>query len=234
VDSCKQHETGRFLSPDWSANPTPVPYGNLGDPQSLNLYAYVGNNPLSGADVDGHQEQRIPVGGDGRSMYNLLARYNASLLAQADDFEIDSEIRKDTLNEAEEALEPLDPNGKVVPEWPPAGAIYPSQKGPLDPTVAKTFRWYLPWKLQGPMTVFRQWGGEARIIGSGSGTYYSLFPPQEPNDFMRDQMSLLPEWGNNMKNTSEIEIPAGTTVYIGPAAPEGPYSGGGLQVFLPR
>jgi RHS repeat-associated protein len=45
---------GRFMSPDWSAKISPVPYAKLGDPQSLNLYAYVGNNPLSRADADGH------------------------------------------------------------------------------------------------------------------------------------------------------------------------------------
>jgi hypothetical protein len=47
-------ETGRFLSPDWSSRPVPVPYANLSDPQSLNLYSYVRNNPLSGVDADGH------------------------------------------------------------------------------------------------------------------------------------------------------------------------------------
>src|ERR1700726_1320401 len=36
---------GRWLSPDWSAKVMPVPYAKLGDPQTLNLYAYVGNNP---------------------------------------------------------------------------------------------------------------------------------------------------------------------------------------------
>jgi len=45
---------GRFMSPDWSAKVEPVPYSKLGDPQTLNLYAYVGNNPLSEADPDGH------------------------------------------------------------------------------------------------------------------------------------------------------------------------------------
>jgi RHS repeat-associated protein len=44
----------RFMSPDWSAKAEPVPYAKLGDPQTLNLYAYVGNNPLSRVDVDGH------------------------------------------------------------------------------------------------------------------------------------------------------------------------------------
>jgi hypothetical protein len=31
-----------------------VPYAKLGDPQTLNLYAYVRNNPLSNRDLDGH------------------------------------------------------------------------------------------------------------------------------------------------------------------------------------
>jgi RHS repeat-associated protein len=45
---------GRFLSPDWSAQAEPVPYAKLDDPQSLNLYAYVRNNPLGSIDADGH------------------------------------------------------------------------------------------------------------------------------------------------------------------------------------
>ena len=45
---------GRFMSPDWSAKAEPVPYAKLDNPQSLNLYSYVGNNPLSRVDADGH------------------------------------------------------------------------------------------------------------------------------------------------------------------------------------
>lgn len=45
---------GRFMSPDWSAKIMPVPYAKLDNPQSLNLYAYVGNNPLTRFDPDGH------------------------------------------------------------------------------------------------------------------------------------------------------------------------------------
>ena len=32
----------------------PVPFGSLANPQSLNLYAYLLNNPLAGTDEDGH------------------------------------------------------------------------------------------------------------------------------------------------------------------------------------
>lgn len=45
---------GRFMSPDWAAKAEPVPYSKLDDPQTLNLYSYVGNNPLSRTDADGH------------------------------------------------------------------------------------------------------------------------------------------------------------------------------------
>jgi len=45
---------GRFLSPDWSAKEEPVPYAKLDNPQTLNLYSYMRNNPLAGVDADGH------------------------------------------------------------------------------------------------------------------------------------------------------------------------------------
>jgi RHS repeat-associated protein len=46
---------GRWLSADWSAVPAPVPYANLTNPQTLNLYAMVADNPESFADLDGHE-----------------------------------------------------------------------------------------------------------------------------------------------------------------------------------
>lgn len=45
---------GRFLTPDWSAKAEGVPYAQLDNPQSLNLYGYVGNNPMDRVDPDGH------------------------------------------------------------------------------------------------------------------------------------------------------------------------------------
>ena len=42
------------MSPDWSAKQDPVPYANLGNPQTLSLYAYVQKNPLKTFDPDGH------------------------------------------------------------------------------------------------------------------------------------------------------------------------------------
>jgi RHS repeat-associated protein len=45
---------GRWLSADWSAVPVPVPYANLTNPQTLNLYSMVADDPESFADLDGH------------------------------------------------------------------------------------------------------------------------------------------------------------------------------------
>jgi RHS repeat-associated protein len=48
---------GRFMSPDDGADAVmgvPVPFADLSNPQSLNLYSYVDNNPLTRRDYDGH------------------------------------------------------------------------------------------------------------------------------------------------------------------------------------
>lgn len=46
---------GRWLSADWSTVPVAVPYANLANPQTLNLYAMVADDPESFADLDGHE-----------------------------------------------------------------------------------------------------------------------------------------------------------------------------------
>ncbi len=50
---------GRFMTPDWDAKPTAVPYAAFGDPQTLNLYSYVENGPLNRVDADGHAAQML-------------------------------------------------------------------------------------------------------------------------------------------------------------------------------
>jgi RHS repeat-associated protein len=53
---------GRFVQPDWAAKPVDVPYANFGNPQSLNLYSYVENNPTTMGDPDGHVGQATNAG----------------------------------------------------------------------------------------------------------------------------------------------------------------------------
>jgi RHS repeat-associated protein len=45
---------GRFVTPDWSAVPAPVPYADLTNPQSLNQYVIVQDNPNTFVDLNGH------------------------------------------------------------------------------------------------------------------------------------------------------------------------------------
>ena len=52
---------GRWLSSDWSAVPAPVPYANLTNPQTLNLYSMVADDPETFADLDGHCDANAPV-----------------------------------------------------------------------------------------------------------------------------------------------------------------------------
>ena len=44
----------RFITPDWSLVPVPVPYADLTNPQTLNQYIFAHNNPTSLDDPDGH------------------------------------------------------------------------------------------------------------------------------------------------------------------------------------
>jgi RHS repeat-associated protein len=59
---------GRWTSPDWSAAPQAVPCADLTDPQTLNLYSYVRNNPLAKADTDGHCLWDLCIG-EGAALY---------------------------------------------------------------------------------------------------------------------------------------------------------------------
>jgi RHS repeat-associated protein len=45
---------GRWMIRDWSTSPVPVPYSEIMSPQTLNLYQYVGGNPIGRRDLDGH------------------------------------------------------------------------------------------------------------------------------------------------------------------------------------
>jgi RHS repeat-associated protein len=45
---------GHFATADWAEKPEAVPYSDLDDPQSLNLYSYVRNLPTTKTDATGH------------------------------------------------------------------------------------------------------------------------------------------------------------------------------------
>jgi RHS repeat-associated protein len=64
---------GRWMSPDWSEKVEPVPYAKLDDPQSLNLYEYVSNNPLNQVDADGHCPWCAVIGAVGAITAEIIA-----------------------------------------------------------------------------------------------------------------------------------------------------------------
>ena len=73
---------GRFMSPDWSDGPDTVPSARWSDPQSLNLYSYARNNPLSNVDPDGHDYARY-CPADGGACRNIdLEQWNNAVAAQ--------------------------------------------------------------------------------------------------------------------------------------------------------
>jgi RHS repeat-associated protein len=76
---------GRFTGPDWSDKPEAVPYADLADPQSFNLYAYVRNNPLNKRDLDGHGCPPICSAGTADAVINHRGNPIADLKALVND-----------------------------------------------------------------------------------------------------------------------------------------------------
>lgn len=72
---------GRWMSPDWSSNPISIPFARIDNPQTLTLYAYVGNNPLRRFDSNGHldcsggalQDVACAVTAAAKSIWNWLS-----------------------------------------------------------------------------------------------------------------------------------------------------------------
>jgi RHS repeat-associated protein len=106
---------GRFLSPDWDAKPTAVPYATFGDPQTLNLYAYVENAPLNRVDADGHVAQAGSGGNQwlgfdegpcaGGWSLECINQTNTDNAGSEEQIEEESAEAADTAGEAAEAAE---------------------------------------------------------------------------------------------------------------------------------
>jgi RHS repeat-associated protein len=94
---------GRFMSPDWSSGPEAVPYAKLGNPQSLNLYQYVLNNPMRSFDADGHTTI------DGVDLYGT-----PGLVDGKDSNETQSEQNQQVATEGAQQQSNADPNQPTV------------------------------------------------------------------------------------------------------------------------
>lgn len=111
-----------------------------------------------------------------------------------------------------------------IARWGPA-----TGEGPLGSKIANTFRGgsYTERVLEEDTILYRVYSDPDKKLGG----YWTTVNPAGPQQAVND-LALLPEWGNRATNVVEINVPAGTRVYEGIAAPQGNLMGGGSQVFL--
>ncbi len=196
--------TGRWLSPDWSAKEEPVPYAKLDNPQSLNLYRYLFNNPLSTFDPDGH------VGAEEDPTY-LANLAHMAVVAIANGMNAGDAM------EAEQALQQAQPPAPTPPPPPgstpgappaknsstatvepvPSHAPTNSSASPASPTVAVT-----PWL---PSAIY------AKFATKG---YPSTTPPVAPIPDATPVIEELPKtpMQNLLEATQEFLAGAGETI----------------------
>jgi RHS repeat-associated protein len=103
--------------------------------------------------------------------------------------------------------------------------------GPLGKQVAATFRSasYTESVTSEATTFYRVYGGKAGELGS----YWTRTPPTGRLQSQIDS-ALLSQWGNTAQKVTRIQVPPGTKIFEGFAAPRGGLVGGGNQVFIPR
>lgn len=248
---------GRWVSPDWSGAPVPVAYANLANPQSLNLYAYVGNNPLSKLDPDGHAEGQIVTDGAGNTFCvggpcrvqsdDPLARGYLATHSKARTQQSPSLFSLPTVHAQEEegpdeaiemqhgsALEPIEPSPTMGMMGRVFDAMHP---GPLPEDIAKTFSGgqyveFTAGKDGIGIDNARVYGGKAGPLGR-NGTFFST-EPQVGGIQSTIDYGLRPEYGNTAGNTVCAYIPPGTTVYLGQAANQGgAWVAGKIQIYVP-
>ncbi|HXO33618.1 MAG TPA: RHS repeat-associated core domain-containing protein, partial [Candidatus Acidoferrales bacterium] len=119
---------GRWISPDWSAIPAPVPYANLTNPQTLNLYAMVHDNPETFSDLDGHDGA---MGQAGKVEVNNQPE-NPTEAKQSQDPNTSQSPTQD-----KKPVLPADPSG-LGPEW--KDVTPQDKKNPDNPKIPRRFR----------------------------------------------------------------------------------------------
>ena len=86
-----------------------------------------------------------------------------------------------------------------------------------------------------PITLYRTFGGQADAGGS-----YATTTPSSSESETRQDLALLPEWGNSCQYEAKITVPEGTILNVGKVAKQIDFSdgtiykGGGDQVLLPQ
>ena len=239
---------GRFLTPDWAAKATAVPYANFGNPQSLNLYAYTNNNPTTFGDPDGHQcpgclgETGWVCQICGRAVEEMLTNPKQ---AGKDAVQALASVAQSFFN-----LLPYGDN-KPSPNYvPPSGATVPnSAVGHMTATVAGLATIALPGPKGGAVvdmtaaargpgviraaeegeTVFRTWSSDGAAMPNGR--YWTRTDPDSLTNF-RD-LAGLPNV-NKADWTSVGTLKDATGVEVSPATPLDGNIGGLIQLKIPN
>ncbi len=107
----------------------------------------------------------------------------------------------------------------------------PVDVGPLPRDVAATFRsnTYDEVRLGQPTVLYRSYSDPARKIGP----FWTRTRPTGPLQTVIDS-ALDQNWGNRATDVVAIRVPAGQTVYEGPAGAQRGLVGGGGQVYVPN
>ncbi|MBV8207818.1 MAG: RHS repeat-associated core domain-containing protein, partial [Acidobacteria bacterium] len=119
---------GRFMSPDWAARPTAVPYAVFGDPQSLNLYGYVRNDPVTNADPDGHDPgEHTAATAGGATSCRPSPDHGCSSEGTGDPDAKDQPENSPAVQNLVAAQDAAMANGKYAPNTPTTGTTHCSE-----------------------------------------------------------------------------------------------------------
>ncbi|WP_311135642.1 two-partner secretion domain-containing protein [Yoonia vestfoldensis] len=107
----------------------------------------------------------------------------------------------------------------------------PLNEGPLPDGIASTFRsgTYNEVVTTEPTTLYRVIGDN----GNPAGGYWTRVEPQGPLQSVIDS-ALDQNWGNSATTVVQMEVPAGTRLFEGVAAPQRGLVGGGNQIYFDR
>jgi hypothetical protein len=116
---------------------------------------------------------------------------------------------------------------EVVRHWTPLDSDRPL----LEQGRGDTFRssTYDEVRLSEDRVFYRDYSDPNRRFSA----FWTREPSAGPFQSILDS-AILPEWGNRAEHTVAIRVPAGTTVYEGPTAPQGGLVGGGDQTVIPH
>ncbi len=116
----------------------------------------------------------------------------------------------------------------LIPAFEDQVALLPQEElFGSDSTTFQDHQWQTVVTVK-PVTLYRVFGGKAMPNGSFAGT-----SPVRDTAKVREELAILPDWGNNFSFEAVIEAPVATKMQIGIAAAQPPLTGGGDQVILP-